>query len=180
MLTDETIQLCLTSIVNAELHGLWPAVTMFILYVPIPKSDGGRRAIGLITALIRCWARMRKPYMQTWKLKHRRAYNWASQGTSSEQAVWCQSVRIEAAKQDNEFSATVLLDLVKAYEFVQLWKIWAAATKLRAPPDVLRMELEAYCGLRLIFEQGVVSNVCVTHSAIVVGGRFATDSSTLR
>ena len=73
-----------------------------------------------------------------------RDYNWAARGRSAQDAVWRQSVCVEAATQRGHITTSNLSDLVKAYEMVPLENVWRAGLKIHFPPDILRMELEAF------------------------------------
>ena len=55
---------------------------------------------------------------------------------------------------DGEVSASVLIDLAKAYELVQPSQVWAAGIRAKFPPAILRLELEAFAMLRPLMDRG--------------------------
>ncbi len=77
----------------------------------IPKPKGGKRPIGLLTALIRLWERLRIEEVRAWKGTAFRDYNWAARGRSAQDAVWKQSVLCEAAAWRGHDALADLYDL---------------------------------------------------------------------
>ena len=51
----------------AEHSGDWPATIRFVLTVLLPKTDGGRRPIGLFPTPIRIWFRCRSDVARRWE-----------------------------------------------------------------------------------------------------------------
>ena len=156
--------------------GLWPAQLQGILVPLIPKADGGRRPIGLLAALVRVWERIRKPVVATWRRTVERPYNWAAKGRSPQAAAWHHSLRAEAAVARGLDAASILIDLVKAFELVRLELVWAAGISLGFPPVILRLVLEAFAFARRLVINTALSEATVTLSAILAGGSFATDA----
>ena len=52
--------------------------------------------------------------------------NWSGKGRGSEAAVWEQPFRAEAAAHRGHLTATVMIDLVKAFESAPLWRVRGA------------------------------------------------------
>ena len=96
-------------------------------------------------------------------------------GRSSVDAVWSQSVRDEDVVQQGLVSASALLDLIKAFESVRLDVVWTTGVELKFPLAVLRLALQAYCLARRLIYREVVGQATFTTSAILAGGGFATD-----
>ena len=65
------------------------------------------------------------------------------EGRSAADAVWVQSVRDEAVKELGLVSASVLLDLVKAFECVRLDVVWQVALRTGFPMTTLKLALQA-------------------------------------
>ena len=165
---------CIAEFLNlAEQEGAWPERAAVALMHLIPKTDGGRRPIGVLPSIVRIWERIRKPVVQAWLKDHSRSYDWASQGRSSEGAVWHQSLIDEAATADGLASASTLMDLAKAFEMVSLQHVWAAGIRHGFPLDLLVLILEAFAFARNLVYQGSVSEPTLTLSAVLAGGGFA-------
>ena len=58
---------------------------------------------------------------------------------------------------------------------VPLENVWRAGLKLQFPPDILRMELEAFAAARTLLVNGACSEPVSSLSALVAGASFATD-----
>ena len=169
-------QLCgsIAAFLNAvEGGGRWPDEVATSLIHLIPKPGGGRRPIGVLPTIVRIWERTRKGIAQRWSREHQRAFDWATQGRSSESAAWHQSLLDEAAKGRHQQSAAVFLDLAKAFEMVRLEDIWRAGVHFGFPLDILRLALEAFSFARRLSFQGAVSEAVYSLSAILAGGGFA-------
>ena len=165
---------CVADFLNvAEQEGRWPEQIATAIIHLIPKTDGGRRPIGVLPTVVRIWERVRKPIVQAWLRQHARQYDWASQGRSSEAAAWHQSVLDEAATADGLTSGTTFMDLAKAFESVSLEHVWRAGVKHSFPRRVLILLLEAFAFARRLSYQGAVSEAVNTLSAILAGGGFA-------
>ena len=55
---------------HAEETSQWPKVVGATMVVLIPKTDGGRRPIGLLPMAIRWWMRARLRVAQKWQMEH--------------------------------------------------------------------------------------------------------------
>ena len=84
----------------------------------IPKSDGGRRTIGLFPKLIRLWMRVRLDVAQDWVRSHERPYFYAGPCKGADVAAWKQSLLAEAANRFRLHYISSLLDLIKAFDAV--------------------------------------------------------------
>ena len=104
---------------------------------------------------------------------HQRDFDWATQGRSSESAVWHQSLLDEAAKGRGQQSAGVFLDLATAFEMVRLEDIWYAGAHYGFPLEILRLALEAFSFARRLCFQGALSEEVYSLSAILAGGGLA-------
>jgi len=86
-----------------------------------------------------------------------------------------QALYDEAAVAGDDAAATVLFDLVKAFESVPLEKVWARGLELGFPAGILRLALEVCSFTRHLTLEGVVAQGVDTLSAILAGLSFATD-----
>jgi hypothetical protein len=101
----------------AEVLGMWPSVIGIVLICLIPKTDGGRRPIGLLPTVVRWWMRARLEVVRTWQNKHERIYFYAGPGKGAKVASWKQAARAELAQAiPGTDYACSLLDIVKAFE----------------------------------------------------------------
>ena len=142
-LTVDVLQTLAKLLTTIEKWGLWPSMVQTILVMQIPKSDEGRRPIGLLPTLVRVWAKARKPIVETWRSTVEKSYNFATKGKSPETAVWVQAHNAEVARSTGGFCAATRLDLTKAFEVVKLELVWLAGLSMQFPPVILRLILEA-------------------------------------
>ena len=96
-------------------------------------------------------------------------------GMGAEKAVWTQSVREEAMAQRGKATASVLFDLVKAYERIVLAKVWDRGREMGFPRDILILSLEACAFARRLFFKGAVSEAAHTLTALLAGLGFANE-----
>ena len=158
-----------------EEAGMWPAEFAEAIVHLIPKPTGGRRPVGLLPSLVRVWERIRKPVIVKWRRANQRDYGWMREGRGAERSVWTQSVLEEPARGKGCETASVLLDLVKAFEQVALSKVWKQGLKHKMPRKLLVLSLEACAFGRRLTYKGAVSGVAKTLSAILAGGGQAVD-----
>ena len=159
----------------AEARGSWPKVVSTNLVHLIPKPSGGRRPIGLLPTLIRVYERARRADVQAWRARCTDPCNYMVAGRTAADAVWVQSVRDEAVRELGMVSASVLLDLIKAFECVRLDVVWRTALRTGFPMAVLRLALRAYCNARRLVYRGIVGDPIFSENAILAGGGLATD-----
>ena len=81
--SDRVLGLFIQMLILAEILGEWPSCIGPILIILLPKSDGGRRPIGLFPSLIRLWMRVRLQVAQQWLLDNDRAYFYAGLGSKA-------------------------------------------------------------------------------------------------
>ena len=175
-LSEPVLQGLAELLMTLERVGVWPGQVQTILVAQIPKSDGGRRPIGLLAGIVRVWERIRKPLVAAWRCTVEREYNWAAKGRSAQAAVWKQALQAEAATARGEHSAATLVDLVKAFEMVKLEIVWRRGLQLHFPPQILRLTLESFAFVRRLMLSGAVADGVSTLSAVLAGGGFATDA----
>ena len=100
--------------------------------------------LGFFLHLFVLWEKIRRPVVATWRARVLRPYNWAAKGRSPQAAVWKEALRSEAACARGHSSGAVLIDLVKAFEFVKLELIWYAGLRLGFPVTMLVLILESF------------------------------------
>ena len=149
-----------------ESRQIWPTQVRAILVALIPKSDGGRRPIGLLPTIVRVWERVRKPIVAAWRCTVERPYNWAAKGRCPQDAVWRRALMDEANLEEGKSAGAVLLDLTKAFEMVKLEIVWRVGLRLHFHPVLLAMILESFSFARVLTIQGAVSDPVHTLSLI--------------
>jgi len=166
----------LANIMNAaEGDGSWPEFSQLVMTVLLPKSDGGRRPIGLFPTLHRVWMRVRRPCIKKWRREHGRPYRYGGAGKGAQRAAWLNAARAEMAVEGGRGYAAVLLDLVKAFEMIPHGHIIEAAKKHGYNLWILRMSLQAYRAPRTIVIDGVCSSLKQATLGITAGSGFATE-----
>jgi hypothetical protein len=105
----------------------------------IPKPGGGRRPIGLIDGTCRLWELARKEIVARWRAGTNRGYDYSRKGKASAEAVWVQALYDEDAAASLQASATLLMDLTKAFESVPLHEVWRRGVLMKFPLKILRL-----------------------------------------
>ncbi len=175
-LADTTPQVIADFLMLLEALACWPGAVAQILIHLIAKKGGGTRPIGVRPSIVRIWERLRRPVCWEWRQKNTRLYNYAAVGRTAEAAVWRQALYDEAADALDSKSASTLLDLVKAFEYVRLRLVWERMKATGFPAVMARMILEAFSFARCVTMLGAYADVVYTCSAILAGGCYATDA----
>ena len=89
--------------------------------------------------------------------------------------MWAQAVHEEAARARGDASASVMIDLVKAFEQVALNHVWEEGLVLKMPKPILVLSLEACAFARRLTYKGAVSSLSHTLSAVLAGSGYAVD-----
>ncbi|CAK0893879.1 unnamed protein product, partial [Prorocentrum cordatum] len=108
------------------------------------EASGGHRHHGLIPELARLWETIRMPCARSWEQSHRRGYDWAAEGRSSERAPWEQALFYEATVAQGLEYAVTHFDLVKCFEYATHEKVWQAGTRSGFNTVTLKMALRIY------------------------------------
>jgi hypothetical protein len=110
---------CLCWILHlVELQGTWPEVMRLVLITLLPKSDGGRRPIGLLPTLVRIWMRARSCIACLWEAHNACPEFYGGAGMGAQRAAWQAAFHAEGAARDDTAYSQSLLDLVKAFETI--------------------------------------------------------------
>ena len=157
-----------------ERSGAWPEHQRHIMYFLILKANGKDRPIGLLPSLIRVWEAIRAPVLWAWQRDHPEDWNWSSEGRAAEDAAWEALLHIEGGQLHSEESTvSVVMDLVKAFERVQLAEVWRRALHLGFPRRLLHVVLTYFGFARRLVVNGCASEPVSTVAAIVAGSRFS-------
>ena len=175
-LTTEQLE-HIAGLLNAmEATGMWPEVVRHTLVNLLLKPTGDRRPIGLVDGLLKLWEGARKPWVQAWRSRMNRRYDSSSRGKRITDALWRQSLANEAAVATGQSASTALLDLVKAYEQLDLTQAWVNGLAMGFPLVILRMALEAFTFARHLTFLGLTAEAgCPSLTALLAGTTFALD-----
>ena len=105
--------------------------------------------------------RCRRPTIKEWRRRNDKEYRYGGAGKGAQRAAWLHAARAELATSGGKHYATVLLDLVKAFEMIPHKHIAAAAKKHGYNLWVLRLSLKAYRVPRTVVIDGVCSSLKV-------------------
>ena len=158
-----------------EASGCWPSQVMLSIIQLIPKQAGGKRPIGLLASIVRLWDRARKPIVDEWRNSCVREYDWMRKGRGAERSVWAQTLYEEAAAAEGLATASIFIDLVKAFEQVVLGRVWHSGVKHGMPRSILRVAIEACAFVRRLKYKRAVLEPAATLTAILAGSGRATD-----
>ena len=174
-LPDATLLALARLLFLAEAHGRWPEAVLLVLIVLIPKSDGGRRPIGLFPWLPRIWMRARRCLAHAWEAANPRPFLYAGVGAGADIAGWRQAYRGEAAVSVTHAAyGQTLLDVVKAFDTVPHDVLVREAIALHYPLWILRLAIAAYLGPRRIRIDGALSDIVIPERGLTAGSGTAT------
>jgi hypothetical protein len=114
--SDEAYAAVAALMLAIEATGIWPQALSQSLIHLIPKKLGGTRPIAVLASFVRWWERTRRPLVRRWRGDQSRGYDWACRGRTAQAAVWRQALFDEAAAGEGLRSASLLVDLQKAFE----------------------------------------------------------------
>eukprot|EP00959_Pyramimonas_sp_CCMP1952_P227045 4747082-Pyramimonas_sp.AAC.1 len=112
---------------------VWPANRIHAGMVKIPKEGGGSRLVALIHAIIRAWARVRRPASRTWLEMNPSELIWGNRPRySSSASAFSHNITAEVATLLNEHSVTVMIDMWKCFDTVLLVTYYAMPRAVNA------------------------------------------------
>jgi hypothetical protein len=142
--SDETVEAFIDLMELAEELGDIPGAQDVIIMVFLGKPDGGKRAIGLMSFILRLWFRIRRPEHVAWEMSHSRCSTVGVRGNTCEQANWDQCFTDEHALARGLASGSVLVDIRKCFEFVNHLALYREAAFQDYPWQLLRLEIRAF------------------------------------
>ena len=172
LLPDEALSILCDIIGAIERNLEWPSAWIRIVF--ILKRAGGVRPLGLLHVLCRVQSRLRRPLVHSWQHENFQSFWWSVKGRSSEKCVWISSAWSEYSTARDMSTATVLLDLKKAFELVRHHHLIQAAIESNFPLWILKLLISMYRMPRVLDMQGVASDVIRAEQTIVPGCHFAT------
>ena len=145
--------------------------------VMLGKPDGGYRPIGIETAVLRLWGRLRRPAVRAWELaKAGRQYFYGCAGKSSVGSVWQQQLTAEYAAATGQQHAAILIDLEKCYELFRHADLIRRFLAGGLPASIARLCIASFQLRRYICIAGACSS-CVELAGTIVAGNFAATSA---
>ncbi len=158
-----------------ELLGALPVQINLVTMPLIGKALGGYRAIGMVAAVLRVWARARRPLADAWEDRNRRSFWSADKGNSPLDTVWRQEVRQEAAVSDGLQGAALLYDLDSFfYETIDRDLLLQRARLTGFPEVIVRVCLALYACPRMLALDGALSREVYPERGIIAGDTMAT------
>ena len=156
-LSDQAILALIALLEAFEASGSWCDALDLVLIVLLPKSDGGRRPIGLLCTIIRIWMRVRSDILREWEREQAHGSVFAGCDMGAQRAAWCTAFTAEAAALNGDEHGLSLMDLVKAFETVPHHMLVEAAKLRGYPLRLLRLSLQAYRLQRVVGIDGAYS-----------------------
>ena len=171
-LPDQGIEALIDLIMLIEEKAEWPDLCSRIVF--IAKASGGVRPIGLLFAVVRVQCRLRRIEAQLWEASNSEGFFWATRARGVERCVWEQAAWSEWATADGHAVATILYDLLKAFDHVAYQKLIDAAVRTRFPMRQLKLLLQLYRAPRYVELDGVTDSELRAQRGIIPGCAFET------
>ena len=153
----------------------WPTDSMMhLLMAAVPKPTGGHRLIGILPTLLRVWGRVRRPLADQWEAATPHPACWGCKGKATSEAAYTLLYKGETATLQGGGSATVLLDLWKAYETVLPGILLREGLASGFPPTLLVMAIKLYRIPRVLKLLGALSLPYFSKQGIIAGCSLAT------
>ena len=172
--SDQLLSALIIMLMLAEESGVWYDSVGVVMVVLIPKSDGGRRPIGLFPTPVRIWMRARLDIAQDWVKANERDFFYAGPRKGAEVAAWKQSLLAEAARMYTLPYISTLLDLVKAFNTIPSDLLAECAGRTGYNLWLLRLSLAAYALARVLDIEGCCSCLIFATRGLAAGSVLAT------
>ncbi len=157
-----------------ELLGDLPRQLKLVTMPLLAKPQGGYRAIGMMAALYRVWAKARRIEATAWEQAHARSYWSADRGNAPIDTVWRQEARQEAKVSMGEQAAAIIYDMESFFETIDRTLLLRRARQVGFPEPIVRLCLAAYAGPRMLVLDGALSREVHPTCGIVAGCGMAT------
>ena len=130
---------------------------------------GRVRPIGLLFAIVRVQCELQRIEAKMWEARNTEGLFWATQARGVERCVWEQATWSELATADGHAVATILNDLLKAFDHVAYHKLIDAAVRTHFPVRQLKLLLQLYRAARHMELDGVAGEVLRAQRGIIPG-----------
>jgi hypothetical protein len=173
-MSDELLRILCGLFAVMELTALIPRQVAITLLTLIPKPASGFRPIGNFCAIYRAHGKVRRPLAQEWEFKNARSFFAAGPFEGAQDVVWRQAVRAETSTLSKDEAATVLLDLYKYYETIDLKLLLWRCKQVNFPLAIARLAIAMYLQARFFVLNGFVDGPFWASGGIIAGCTFAT------
>ena len=140
------------------------------------KVDGGRRPLVLLPSLIRLWEAARHSVLDRWQRSTAKEWDATRMVGGAEEAAWEALIMHEAgdggAGGAEVAGASVVMDLVKAFETVSLKTAWQWCIHWGMNPTVLAVVFNYFSFQRRVLVDGCASRPVATVTAIPAGSKM--------
>ena len=153
---------CLVEVIReVERLGAWPVQTLHVLIALLGKPDGGDRPIALLNMVYRIWTKSRGVIETSWEEERAGFWDTAIKGSSALRAAVWRAFKDELATEGGLVAATVLWDLTKFYDTIDLLRLVVSGVDMGYSPLALGLSVQMYLAPRYLranqcFDQGVV------------------------
>jgi len=173
-LSDESLEVLVLRLSLAERSGILPTQLSAVMVALLAKEKGGFRPIGIFPSVYRLWGRARRPLAEAWEARFPRDYWAAGRHRGAMDCVWRQTFRSEAGVRKGDYSATVLWDMFKYYELIDLEALELRAQRHNFPLGVLNICLAACRSARYMCLSGIISGPLRATHGVIAGCSMAT------
>jgi ribonuclease HI len=157
-----------------EKLGRMPPQTEQLMIMLLAKPQGGYRPIGIFPSIYRLWMKIRRPICAEWERRWHRPFFGMAEGREPGDSVWRTAIRAEAAQRSNQAAATLMWDMVKAYEMIRYSHLVREAVAVGFPLTILKLNIRAYTMVRYISMRGMVLRCAAPKRGIGAGCGAAT------
>ena len=154
--------------------GAAPEIIELLIVLLLPKATGGDRPIGLFPTCIRVLNRwLRTTYGEMWRAANDRDYFYGSKGKGALVCNWRVAAFAEYAKAVGKHAIAAFLDIVKAFEYIEHFKLKQNAVRYGFSLVVLKYLVAIYTMPRRIRVGQVITAEVVAKRSVVPGDSFA-------
>eukprot|EP00973_Karenia_brevis_P070762 9836034-Karenia_brevis.AAC.1 len=143
---------------NWQINVMWPRQLLYQLVLLLQKPAGGDRPITLLAMVVRLLTRLWMPMVKSWARHQQLPWDTAKEGSSALQAAFDRASRDEIAYWEGRQACSILWDLKKFYDSIDIFKMMEHASAMRYPMVPLVMAVELYLAVRTIQFQRHASN----------------------
>ena len=147
-LSPEAKELLLNILQDIEKTRAWPGYTYYNIIVLMGKPNGGVRPIALMAMIYRLWTKIRRPYIVQWERAHAGPWDAAIKGSSARRAGMLSALNDERAAVLGDYTLSVLFDMEKFYDNIDILKLIDLADEQQYPQLVLQLGLQIHIASR--------------------------------
>ena len=142
----------------------WPVQALHVPITLMGKPDGGDRPIALLNMLYKVWTRARHVHEVGWEAEKAGFWDTAIKGSSALKAAAWRAFKDELATESGMVTATVLWDLTKFHDTIDLLRLVVSGVEMDYNTLALSLNVQMYLAPKYLrasqcFDQGVVPYV---------------------